>query len=628
LVVLVTLVAYRGSFSGALVFDDFSAIAENPTIRHLWPLDRVLFPPAEGGDTVGGRPLLNLSLALNYAISGTSVGSYHVFNLLVHLTAALVLFGLVRRTLLLPACREKFGAVALPLAASVAALWAVHPLQSESVAYLVQRAESMMGLFYLLTLYGFVRGAESARPWRWWGLAILACLCGMATKEVMITAPVLVFLYDRTFVAGNFRTAWRAHRGVHLALAATWILLGILITSTGGNRGGTKGFGLGFAWWEFPLTQFEAIAHYLRLAVWPHPLAFEYERFWVTSFAQVAPSALVVLPLALAALFALWRWPTWGFLGVWFFGILAPSSLAPGASQMIAEHRMYLPLAAVLVIVVLGLWRGLKAGGFGFAALFVAGAVLLTARRVEDYRSAVTLWTATVRERPLNGVAHGQLASALQAEGQLEPALAHFTEAIRLEQAAEPVCQRSLLAEITVNYGNVLLAAGRTDDAAEAYSAALRYDPNQKLAAFNLGSVRLEQGRLGEAEKNFRAALALAPDYAPAHTNLASLFLRQGRREEALAQYEKVLRLQPDSAKAEANLGNVLLQLRRVDEALRHLERAVQLQPDLAPAREFFGDALLQSGRRAEARREYEAAARLDPGNAFVRRKLATLAAP
>jgi hypothetical protein len=152
------LAAYHNSFSGPFVFDDGPAILGNPTIRHLSALGEVLSPPREAGQTVGGRPMVNLSLAVNYALGGEDVRGYHIFNLIVHTLGALALFGIVRRTLLQPVLRERFGSAATPLALAVALLWAVHPLLTESVTYVIQRAESLMGLFYLLTLYCFIRG--------------------------------------------------------------------------------------------------------------------------------------------------------------------------------------------------------------------------------------------------------------------------------------------------------------------------------------------------------------------------------------------------------------------------------------------------------------------------------------
>ena len=182
LVIVAGLLAYHNSFTGPFIFDDTFSIKENPTIRHLWPIWQSLSPPHRGGLAVEGRPVINLSVAINYALGGYAVWGYHAFNLMVHILAGLTLFGLVRRTLVQPRLRERFGSVANELALATAVLWVVHPLQTESVTYIIQRAESIMGLFYLLTLYCFVRGVESRRRGLWSGLSVTACALGMASK--------------------------------------------------------------------------------------------------------------------------------------------------------------------------------------------------------------------------------------------------------------------------------------------------------------------------------------------------------------------------------------------------------------------------------------------------------------
>src|ERR1035438_115788 len=242
-ILLAALAAYHGSFSGPLIYDDVPAIADNKPIRHLLT---ALSPPHGEGLTVEGRPVLNLSLAINYAISGTGVWSYHVLNLVIHVLAGWTLFGIVRRTL----CRMRIRRGDLPpsgdgpslpdtpdggstlFALGAALLWTVHPLQTEAVTYIIQRAESMMGLFYLLTLYCLIRGADAersasggpapaGRPGIWYGLSVAACLLGMGTKEVMITAPVMMLFYDRTFAAGTFAGAWRSRRVYYLDRKST-----------------------------------------------------------------------------------------------------------------------------------------------------------------------------------------------------------------------------------------------------------------------------------------------------------------------------------------------------------------------------------------------------------------------
>ncbi len=620
LIVLAALAAYHGSFSGPLVYDDIASIAENPTIRRLSPA--ALAPPP-GGLTVSGRPVLNLSFALNYAIGGTAVGSYHAVNLLIHVLAGLTLFGIARRTLLLKGERlkaegESFeptaGADLTLLAFGIALLWTVHPLQTESVMYLAQRAESLMGLFYFLTLYCFIRSVESGRaegrrplsPF-WSGLCVTACLLGMATKEVMVSVPLLVLLYDRTFVARTFREAWRRRRRLYAGLAATWVALAALVAGTGGNRGGTAGLGISVGWWSYFLTQFEAVAHYLRLSFWPSPLVFDYEPGGLPGAAQVVPGAVVVILLAAATAWALARRPAWGFLGAWFFAILAPTSLLPSGVQAIAEHRMYLPLAAVVAAGVLALVS--LAGRIpglvllGLAALGLAGA---TARRAETYRTATALWSDTVAKRPGNAFAENNLGQALFLEGRVPEAEAHYRRALQLDPAD---------AQAHYNLANILANDGRLPAGIAEYTAALRLRPAFFEAHNNLGLAWEKAGRLPEAIAEFEATLRLQPGSFEACCNLADVLAQAGRIPEAIAQYEQALRINPASASAQENLGQALAQAGRVPEAVSHLAEAARLEPRDSDLRSNLALALDHLGRRAEAEVQLAAAARLRQGN-------------
>ena len=232
LIVLAAVLAYRNSFGGPFIFDDELSIRQNPTIRELWPIWKPLCPPNHG-EPVTGRPLLNLSFAVNYAINGLNVWGYHVANLAIHVLAALLLFGILRRTFLLPSLGNFRIPTPTCLALAIALLWAVHPLQTESVTYIVQRAESLVGLFYLLTLYCFIRGATPAEDSLWYAGAVLACLLGMASKEVMVSAPLIVLAVRSDFLG----------RLVPRGLAATLRRVpgpGVYLASVGvaGDRGG------------------------------------------------------------------------------------------------------------------------------------------------------------------------------------------------------------------------------------------------------------------------------------------------------------------------------------------------------------------------------------------------------
>ncbi|MEO5958306.1 MAG: tetratricopeptide repeat protein, partial [Opitutaceae bacterium] len=503
-IVAAALAAYANSFRAPFIFDDIASIVDNPTIRRLWPPGDALSPPKDFGFTVSGRPLLNLSFAINYAIGGLNVWSYHALNLLIHTLAGLTLFGLVRRTLV----RSQLSALSSQLSFATALLWTLHPLQTESVTYTVQRAESLMGLFFLATLYGFVRSLDSAHPRRWQIFSVVACLLGVATKEVIALAPILVFLYDRTFVSGTLRAAWQRHRWHHLALFATWIPLAFLLVSTGGNRGGTMGFGLGISWSGYWLTQFEAVYRYLQLSLWPHPLVFDYGKISATALAAL-PFALPVLALVALTLLALWRWPVAGFLGAWFFALLAPTSIMPGTLQMIVEHRMYLPLAAVVAAAFALAARYLSPRALlALATALALAAGLATAQRNALYRDEKSLWQQALVHRPANARAHNNLGLILYRENQLAPALAHFRESLRLDPT---------VAQTHFNLGLALMKSGRTNEAVAPLQEAVRILPYFFTAHLNLGLVLTQLGRAPEALDHLATAVRYDPTPAEAH---------------------------------------------------------------------------------------------------------------
>lgn len=616
--------AYHNSFSGPFIFDDVPTIVDNPSIRHLAAWRDILLPPR--GTTTDGRPLLNLSLALNYAWSGVDPWSYHVVNAAIHALAGLTLFGLVRRTFLLPALRERYGPRATSLAFSIALLWLVHPLVTESVTYIVQRAESQMALFYLLTFYAFARAASSRdHSARWLGLSVAACFFGTATKEVTASAPLLVLLYDRTFVTGSFCSAWEKRRAYYLSLATSWLLLAALIASTGGNRSGTVGFGTGISCFAYWLTQPRAIATYLKLSFWPHPLVFEYGTEWVTRTVQVVPYALLLVPLLGATLFALVRRPGLGFLGAWFFLILAPTSLMPGINQMIVEHRMYLSLIPVVVLTVVFTFRLLRDSVFPLHFGVAVGLALLTAQRNEVYHDEIALWRDTLARRPNNGLAHLSLADYLRRDRQ-GMRLDRVPEAIEHYQAAIRLVPTSPIAH--ANYGATLLVVGRIQEAVEEVRYSLQLWPKNAKAHHTLGLAYARTGHLAEAITEFQIALHLDPNLVEAHDNLANALQQTGRPDEAVVHYQAALAAKPDDIDAHYNLANALAGLGRTDDAIRHYEAALALAPNDPDTHFMYGEVLAHAGRWRDAAAQYTRALQLRPSDNEAREKLARLPLP
>jgi Flp pilus assembly protein TadD len=516
-IVMVGLAAYSNSFTGIFVFDDEPAIAQNGNLRSLWPLTTAMSAPP--GTTLAGRPVSALSFAIDHARSGGSLSGYHATNLAIHLAATLFLFGVTRRALTTTVLRDRFSSSATTLALIVALVFVVHPLQTGSVTYLVQRVESLMGVFYLGTLYCAIRALDTKSRARvmWTGASILACALGMATKEVMATAPLMVMLWDYQFAFD--RTTKR--RLLYFGLASTWIIPAVLLT--GAYRTSSVGFGFSdWPWWRYLATQAGVVTHYLRLAVIPTPLVLDYGWPAATSMTEVALPGIFLCALLVATIWGLMRRVPAAFAGAWCFVILAPSSsVIPIVTEVAAEHRMYLPVAGVIALVVCGLFalgsraterttpnvrRALAAAGLVAATAVIILFARMTYARNLDYHDYDRIWSDTIAKRPHNARARN-------------------------------------------NYATSLLTTGRYAEAEPHLRVAVEEQPSFAEAEANLGVALSAQGRLAEGEQHLLRAIALRPDYVDAHRNLAETYGLQHRLADAAAHYAKALEYQPDDVR-------------------------------------------------------------------------------
>jgi len=458
-------------------------------------------------------------------------------------------------------------------------LWVVHPLGTESVTYLVQRTESLMGLFLLLTLYGVIRGAGAAQPGWWYAAAVVACALGMGSKEVMVAAPLIVLAYDRIFLAASLREMLQKRWGLYAGLASTGLVLavadrhnlGYALRALSAPRAHAAALDQAVTRWDYAKTQCTVILHYLRLSFWPDPLVADYYDWPVArSVMAVLPAAAVVVLLLGATVVALrWR-PELGFLGVWFFCILAPtSSFVPFTREMIAERRMYLPLVAVVTLVVMAGHTALgwacdrfKAPRRTRTVLQVASVALLvivlgalSRERNLAYRSTTAMWSDVVTKRPDNARARINFADALYRAGDSDGARYHFTEALRIAPGD---------AGAHYGLGVVLAQQGLRDEAKQQYAQAVQANPRDRfahndatiiaLAHYNLASMLSSEGNREEATTHLREAVRLKPDYAEAHYNLGVALGGQGMLQDAITEYATALRLKPGLTEAQRRL--------------------------------------------------------------------------
>jgi tetratricopeptide (TPR) repeat protein len=569
----VGVVIYSNSFSASFVFDGTTLLRDCPEMTSL-----------AGSLTRSMRPAGMLSFYLNYRLHGwDALWGFHAANLAIHLLAALVLMGIVRRTLSRGRPAERYGPAAGGLALAVAILWMAHPLQTQSVTYLYQRLESLMGLFFLLALYAFIRAQGSRRPRLCYALSVVCWLLALGTKEVAAAAPVVLLWYDRVFVGRSWREIVRQRWGYYGALFAV-LAAGVAYGLT--KRAWYAGGGIlvvkEISPLAYSLSQPGVVLHYLRLSFWPSGQCLDYGWPPAQTVGGILPGLSIIAGLLGLVLWCAYRSPEWGFLGGWFFLILAPTSSFFPIRDLAYEHRMYLSLASVAVLVVLGGYEGLRRleellrasprlRALAAPALVALATIALGAAtycRNFAYADQLTTWYDVVAKAPRNARGHHNLSALLLRAGDFDGVLEHARQAVELNPA------------FADDWNNLGLA----------------------LSHFHQPE---------EARKQFQQALAANPSLAESWLNLGNLDLDRDPQK-AMSCYRKALEARPEYAEAHNNLGYALLQRQSLPEAVFHLYRAVELNPGYAVAHYNLADALAAQGRVDEAMQQYQAARQLN----------------
>ena len=606
---------YGRALDVPFLFDDSVGIMSNESIRSLWPLvgtesQRGPLNPPKYLPT-SGRPLVNLSLALNYHFGGLNPGGYHLINVTLHFASALLLCAIVRHTLRLPYFNGRFQAVAGWLALATAALWALHPLHTESVIYTIQRTELMVALFYLATLYCSLRywkvlplppgegrsertpavsaTAMFGRRGLWLTLAVLACLAGMASKEVMVSAPLVVLLFERTFVAGSLRASLRNSWPLYAGLACGWALL--LVLNANAPRDDSAGFHLGvpaYAWW---FTQAKVLLMYLKLTVWPASLLIHYDLPYLDTISAAWIFVLPVELLVVTTLILLWRNHPVGFLATAFFAVLSPTLIVPITTETAAERRMYLPLAALAALVVVGgyviaQWWTARLAGNGakrrestgsrsqlaavIATVLVIAVIfgVMSAERLAAYYNPLTLWQDVVSRQPYNAIAHQNLGTQLFARRRTSEALGHYREAVRLDPDSD---------QGQFNLALALLNTGQAEASVAHFREAVRLLPGSAEMRNNLGVALFTAGQNEEAIAAFQQTLELEPTMWRAHDNLATALKRAGRLPEAIENYGHALRMNPTAWDIYGGLADAHARAGQPARAIATMERALDI---------------------------------------------------
>jgi tetratricopeptide (TPR) repeat protein len=611
--VICTAAVYANSLSADFIFDDYHDVVENSDIRQPSAIWRAVVTSAGGKMSIHSRPVVALSFALNYALGGMQAWQFHATNVAIHILAGLTLFGIVRRTLLLPRGGD-YAEVATPLALVVALLWTLHPLQTQAVTYIVQRYESLMGMFYLMTLYAAIRAMGSPHALRWSILCVTACLLAMGCKEVAVSAPILVLLYDRSFVTGSFREALRLRWRLYGALAACWLAALPLYARSSGGGGlfssqgpGFAGFGNRTPWYEYALSQPGVILHYLRLCFWPRGQCFDYGWPIAHTASEILPPLALVALLLAATVWCVVHRPAWGFWGAWFFLILAPTSSVMPIADLAFEHRMYLSSAAVVVVAVVGgyeIWRRWAArqpaesrrlywAPAALAGIAVVALGAQTALRNEIYRSPIAVYQDAVENYPHSARAHLGLAVAYNLAGRPSEGLEQVEQAFAIDPALPGAhgIRAILLAHV-----------GRIDEALAEFAKEETNDPGNAETFSSRGKLYFRQKRFAEAAADYARQLELEPNNGSAFSNRALCYQELGQHVLAIADCEHAIALDPWLATAYWYRGGSYAALQQYDRAVADFAEALRLDSRLTGVYRERAAAYISLGKLDQAR--------------------------
>ncbi len=573
---------YANSLGVPFLFDDRSAIVSNLRIRELWP-----------GPFTAERPLVELTLAANYALGGLHVVGYHLVNLALHVACGLLLYDLVRRTLLLTgtaAGEER------QVAWWAALVFLVHPLQTEAVTYVISRSEVLMAFWYLATLELVLLGDEHARRrLPLWMLAVVTCALGMATKPAMVSAPIAAWWLSRCVLrrpatAGLSFAEDRArgHVGptptrwpILLGLAATWLILIALVTLRETPGGG---FDVGIAPLDYLRTQLGVTWHYFRLLVWPTRQTIEYD--WPLETRWTAMNVIVPALGWLAVLAMLgWLVRTRRRAAAFWLGLallaLAPSSSIVPSADLVFEHRMYLPLAGFATLGALaGVGLAQRAPRLALAGALAAvvalGSATITRNRL--WHDPVTLWEDALAKAPSKPRIFRNLINAYEERGdRVNATRVSAQETLIFENLYRA---RPHDPEVLTALADAYARRGRFDEALALLTEAVRFGPDDALVRAAYGSLLLETGRAPDAVAQLEMAEVLARErhdwvgrdlLRSVLTNLGWAYGSVGRERDAV----RVLRRAAESGDVVAlnNLGSMLGRLGQWDEARRVLER-------------------------------------------------------
>ena len=667
----ITLAAYANTFRVPFQFDDLPNIVNSPSV-HLkeFSLSWLGELIKENSDSI--RVFAYFTFALNYYFGRLQVFGYHLINLLIHLASGLLLYWFLLLTLNLPSLKKRYGSKAFFIALFSSLLFLCHPIQTQSVTYIVQRMASMAGTFYLLAMVLYVKGRLSSgmkRALIWVG-ATAAYLPGLFTKENVAILPLFICLYEFYFFQ-NLDLSVRRGKNFFYG-AGAFLLVGLLAClAWGGHYVNiiTEGFQTrDFTLTERVLTQFRVVLYYVSLLAWPLPSRLNLDYDFPTSHGILDPPTTLLAILIVAGLIGYSlrtarKRPLVSYFILWYFGnLVIESSIFP--LEMVYEHRLYLPMVGPVVLFVAGVmkgWEKLQArigesseSGVRSSEKKISTDSITDRQALQNTERQLNLTQTRLRAEAPFGVQARitdmiiwglfLAVTAVMVWGSYErnrvwrDPITLWTDCVkkspnkerphynlgqsyyelRRYQDAIASYQTSIRlqpgdADAYNSLGLAYKAAGDYQKAADAFREALRVKPVFPLALSNLGFLYTEMNRYPEALESFKKALQIRPDDASALNNLGLVYRKMGKIEEAIGVYRNALRIRPESPDIYNNLGLVYTETNQYPEAVESFKKALQIRPLDVEFLNNLGVAYRKMGRIEEAIKAYQGVLAIKP---------------
>ena len=536
LLVLVTILAYLPAWNGTPIWDDDAHLTK-PELRSLQGLGRIWTQP---NATQQYYPLLHTLFWVEHQLWGDWPVGYHLLNILLHCASALLLVRILRQ-------------LQIPGAWLAAAIFALHPIQAESVAWISELKNVLSGVFYFGSLLAYLKFDRARKPASY-GVALVLFVFGLMSKTVIATLPAAILII---FWWKRGQLSWKRDVFPLIPFFSLGAAAGLFTSWVERSLIGAEGTDFNYSLIERFSIAGRDIWFYLGKLIWPLDLIFVYPRWRVSQTAwwqYFYPAAAFLCLAFLLWLSRRWRAPLAGvlFFVVTLFPALGFFNVYPFRYSLVADHFQYLASLGIITLVAAGIALLLELGrhwqrttGYLLCLAFLASLAILTWSQSAMYTNIETLWKTTIERNPKAWMAHNNLGTVLLQKGQVDEAIVHFRKAIEIKKD-HPDAQ--------ANLGSALLQKGELDEAIAHYYKALEIKPAQALVHYDLGNALLLKGQVDEAVAHYEKALEIKPAYADVYNNLGIILFQKGQVDQAIAYYQKALEINPQYVQARANL--------------------------------------------------------------------------